>query len=172
MLGMGGEEVSYRFKCPKCTQWHDELPDIGYDRPLYAAEIPREEQDGRVFLNSDLCVVDNEHYFIRCILLVPVIGLDQEFGWGIWSTLSKSNFERYRQHFDDDLSNWPAMFGYLSNRLPEYPDTLNLKLSVQTKKRGERPHVILEPTEHPLAVDQRCGMPLERALVIAGPFLH
>jgi hypothetical protein len=171
---MGWEEVgmAYRFKCSKCDKWHEGIPDVGYDRPLYASEVPEVERKRRVFLTSDLCIVDNEHFFIRCILLIPVKGIDTEFGWGVWSTLSKPNFERYRKHYGEDMSRWEPMFGYLSNRLPEYPDTLNLKLSVQTRARGDRPKVTLEPTDHLLAADQREGMDLELALKIVDLFLH
>jgi hypothetical protein len=171
---MGGEEVSmaYRFKCSKCDKWHEGIPDVAYDRPLIANEIPDEEKTTRLFLTTDLCVVDSKSFFIRCLLAVPIKGTGENFGWAIWSSLSEKNFLRYRKHYDDDMSDWEPMFGYLSNRLPEYPDTLSLKLSVQTRAQGDRPTVIMEPTDHPLAVDQREGMSLELALKIVDPFLH
>lgn len=123
--------MSTRFKCTKCRDWHDGLPDIGYDMPAYANEIPEAERANRLFLTSDLCVVDNEHFFIRCVLAVPIRGTGAEFGWGAWSSLSQKNFLRYQEHYDEDMSGWEPMFGYLSNRLPHYPDTLSLELSVQ-----------------------------------------
>lgn len=172
MLGVGGSEVTYRFKCSSCHNWHEGFPDIGFDQPLYASEVPERERKRRVLLTSDLCIVDDEHFFVRCMLLIPINETNDKFGWGIWSTLSKDNFLRYQKQFDDDMSGWQPMFGYLSNRIPEYPDTLNLKLSVQPMRRGDRPHATLEPTDHPLAVDQRNGMSLEKALKIADPFLH
>ena len=164
--------MGHRFKCSKCDLWHEGLPDVGYDRPSFASEIPEEEKARRVFLTSDLCIVDNEYFFIRCILLVPTKSISDEFGWGIWSSLSKTNFACYKEHYDEDMSDWQQMFGYLSNGLPEYPDTLNLKLSVQTWAKGDRPLVSPEPTDHPLAVAQREGMPLDRALKIAEQFIH
>jgi len=174
MLGLRGEAivVAYRFKCSKCDEWHEGLPDMGFDRPSIAGEILDEDAAGRLFLNSDFCVVDDTHFFIRCILNVPIKTTGEYFGWGVWSTLSEENFMRYQEHYTEDMSGWAPMFGYLSNRLPEYPDTLNLKLSVQTRAKGDRPMVTLEPTDHPLAVDQREGMSLEKALKIADPFLH
>lgn len=164
--------MTYRFKCSSCDNWHEGFPDVGFDRPLYASEVLEDERKRRVFLTSDLCVVDDEHFFVRCILFIPIAGVDDVFGWGVWSTLSKENFLRYQQHYDEDMSGWQPMFGYLSNRLPEYPDTLSLKLSVQTMAQGDRPRVTLEPTDHPLSIDQQNGMSLEKALKIADPFLH
>ena len=163
--------MPYRFKCSKCDDWHEGFPDVGFDRPLYAAEVPEDERAARVFLNSDFCVVDNEHFFIRCVLLLPVRGLDETFGWGVWSTLSEKNFVRYQEAHLQDISDWDPMFGYLSNRLPDYPDTLSLKLSVQTRTADLRPTVTLEPTDHPLAIEQRDGIALEDVLRIVQPFL-
>lgn len=37
---------------------------------------------------------------------------------------------------------------------------------------GTRPHIVLEPTEHPLAVEQQTGITIERVQQIAGLVLH
>lgn len=50
--------------------------------------------------------------------------------------------------------------------------TLNLKTHVHTRPVGERPCVELEPTDHPLAVEQRTGITLDRVLKIATAVLH
>ena len=57
------------------------------------------------------------------------------------------------------------------NALPGYPPTLSLKLSVQTGAAGERPIATLEPTDHPLAIEQRDGIALDRVLEIVAPFM-
>jgi hypothetical protein len=118
-----------------------------------------------------LCALDDEFFFVRCILPLKIRSTDDDFMWGIWSSLSKANFLRYQASYDEDMSNWEPMFGYLSNQLPQYPDTLSLKLMVQTGAKGARPSVELEPNDHPLAMDQRDGIALEKLLEIAGPFL-
>ena len=74
--------------------------------------------------------------------------------------------------------NEPPYFGWLSTALPCYPDTLNLKTHVHTRPVGLRPLVELEPTEHPLAVEQQNGITMVRvkeivecssAKIVAGP---
>jgi hypothetical protein len=163
--------MPYRFKCSKCDDWHEGWPDVAYDEPDYTVGIAGPEREKHVLLSSDLCALDEEFFFIRCRLLVKVRGTGEDFGWGVWSSLSKENFKRYYASYDQDMSDWEPVFGYLSNRLPHYPDTLNLKLSVQTGARGARPTVLLEPTDHPLAIDQRDGISLEKLLEIVGPHL-
>jgi hypothetical protein len=60
------------------------------------------------------------------------------------------------------------MFGWLATAIAGYrPSTLGLKTNVHTQPVGERPLVELEPTDHPLAVQQRDGISLARAQEIA-----
>jgi hypothetical protein len=62
----------------------------------------------------------------------------------------------------------PAYFGWLSTELPAHSiATLNLKTHVHTEPVGTRPHVVLEPTDHPMAVEQRTGITVHRVHEIA-----
>jgi hypothetical protein len=164
--------VVYRFKCKTCNEWHEGLPTLGYPEPDLATGVPLAERAQRLFLNSDFCVIDDAHFFVRCVLRLPIIGTDSEFGWGIWSSLSEPNFMRYQDFVGEDRSTLGTMFGYMCNRLPHYPDTINLKLSLQPRNRELRPIATLEPTDHPLAVEQREGIALEKVLEFVGPWLH
>ncbi|MEV0465699.1 DUF2199 domain-containing protein [Nocardia tengchongensis] len=57
--------------------------------------------------------------------------------------------------------------------LPLYePSTLNLKTKLRTQLPGTRPLVELEPTDHPLAVEQRTGITRARVQAIAEQLLH
>ena len=82
-------------------------------------------------------------------------------------TLSRKNFEIYTETFDggrqDGLGPW---FGWFSNRLEGYPETLNLKAQVRPQGGHVRPLVELEPTDHPLAIEQRHGISFDRLLEI------
>jgi hypothetical protein len=61
----------------------------------------------------------------------------------------------------------------LASELATYtPTTLNLKANVHSQPVGIRPTVELEPTEHPLAVQQRIGIALARVQAIAERGLH
>ena len=63
-------------------------------------------------------------------------------------------------------------FGWLSSILPTYPSTLHLKTHVHTRPIGIRPLIELEPTDHPLAREQRMGITWERVLEINRAALH
>ncbi len=110
----------------------------------------------------------DEDFFVRGCLEVPIIGEDEPFVWGVWVTLSKENFERERRpRRDPERVREPAYFGWLSSRIQIYPDTVLLQTKIHTRQVGTRPFVELEPTDHPLAVEQRTGITHARVREIA-----
>jgi hypothetical protein len=53
-------------------------------------------------------------------------------------------------------------FGWLCSDLSIYPQTFGLKCTVRLQNRGIRPSIELEPTDHPLAIEQRNGITMDR----------
>jgi hypothetical protein len=115
-----------------------------------------------VFLTSDTCVIDDEHFFVRGCLEIPVHGSDDPFVWGVWVSLSEPNFFRFQELLDDWLCSPPR----------PYPDSLHLKTQVHLRNRGIRPSIVLEPTDHPLAIEQRDGISSERVAEIYEVMIH
>jgi hypothetical protein len=111
-------------------------------------------------LASDACVIHGEHFFVRGLIRVPIVGHDEHFQWGVWTSLSEDNFWQTMDAWETPgREATPPMFGWLSNELPVYAEsTLNLRTLVHTQPVGSRPHIELEPSDHPLAVEQRKGI--------------
>lgn len=168
------EAATNGFTCRSCGQFHAELPmDFGADAPVAYYGVPENERQARCDLSSDLCVIDKEHFFIRGCLEIQVVDGPRPFAWGVWTSLSKENFKRTVQMWETSgRENEPPYFGWLCTALPLYPTTLNLKTHVHTRPLGERPLVELEPTDHPLAVEQRNGITMDRVREIAENLLH
>ena len=160
------------FQCHTCGKWHEGLPlDYAYDAPGYWSESLRSNADS--FLNSDLCVIKNHDFFVRGLIEIPIVGLEEPFRWGVWTSLSKVNFDKMTDLGEDPkLLDEPPYFGWLSNSIDLYPETLNLKTNVRSRKLNERPYLLLEPTDHPLAVEQRTGISMQRVREIAERSLH
>ncbi|MGH7140019.1 MAG: DUF2199 domain-containing protein [Pirellulales bacterium] len=58
--------INKGFFCHTCGQFHPELPmDFGADAPAPYYSIPEEEREARCELNADLCVIDQNSFFIR-----------------------------------------------------------------------------------------------------------
>jgi hypothetical protein len=162
-----------KYTCGTCGEVHEGLPDYGFDAPIYYDWVPDGGRGQRCSLSSDLCVIDDEQFFVRAVLLVPILGGEQAFGWGVWSSLSEHNYKRHLDLWDvEDVSGEEPYPGWLSNRLPFYPDTLELKVRAHLQNGGQRPLLELELTDHPLAVDERKGMTWERAVDMAQGLMH
>jgi hypothetical protein len=124
-------------------------------------------------LSSDMCLIDEQHGFIVGNLELPIIGSDQQFSWDVWVSLSLPNFKRAFQLWEQHgRESEPPYFGWLSTHLPGYPETLHLKTMVHTREVGHRPRIELEPTDHPLAIEQREGITTARVQEIAALVLH
>lgn len=160
----------YSFKCGKCGKIHEGSPSIAFDVPAYWHDIPDAERPKRGKIDADLCKADG-HHFVRVCLEIPIIGVSEPFFWGVWASVSEANFYRYVETWDDADED-DAYFGWLNNRLPYYPDTMNLKTMVRPRKGRIRPILELEATDHPLSVDYREGISIARAQEIAEAALH
>jgi len=125
-------------------------------------------------LSEDFCVLHGEHFFVRCVLELPIIGRPGErFAYGVWSSLSKANFKTYIDAFDVGMDGDGApWFGWLSNPLIGYPDTLNQRCAVFRRAGRVRPLVRLHDEEHPLAHEARKGITLDRLLEICRAYGH
>jgi hypothetical protein len=174
-----------RWKCRSCDEWHTgPCLDLGYDAPYYWLEeakkarftslLPsRAKRPRNRFLNEDYCAIDDHDFFVRGIIHLPIIGTAETFRWGVWGSLSRDNFQKLLEMNNDPKRvELTPMFSWLSTRIPEYPDTLNLKMYAHIQKPGWRPHFELEPTDHPLSQEYHHGIGSERVKEIMIRSLH
>jgi hypothetical protein len=169
-----GSELRTGFACRTCGKQHEVLP-LSYSvkAPLAVTAIPAEDLERRVVITPDQCVIDGKDFYLRGRILVPVIGLDEPFIWGVWAEVSPKNFLR-----TNDL--WtmtgremePAFPGWLNTELFLFGNTINLEVSVQTQVVGRRPHFTVVDQNHSLAIEQSNGISLERVEEIAATVLH
>ena len=135
--------------------------------------LSAQERVQRGELGSDQCIIDNDHFFVRGLVEIPVVDDDGPFAWGVWVSLSKASFDRTSELWNKPSRvDEPPYFGWLSNSLPGYPETLNLKTAVYSRAVGVRTLIELEQTAHPLAVEQQRGITAERIREIAEKMHH
>jgi len=159
--------------CASCGERHDELP-MSYGAPApeyWTDDLLEDDESG---LSFDQCVIKGEWFFVYGLIELPVVDCDEAFSWGVWVALSKENYDRMAELWETPgRESEPPYFGWLSTQLPVYsPTTINLKTHVHTRPLGERPFIELEPTDHPLAVEQRGGITRARVEEIADVLLH
>jgi hypothetical protein len=150
------------FTCTTCGQIHDSLPDLGFLWPDSYFGVPKHERVSRIRGDADTCEIDDEEFFIRGVVLIPIIGTSEHFGLGVWVSQKRENFQIYRDNFDS--SKIGPFFGWLSNNIPFYrPDTWALKTMAHFQGGRQRPLIELAPSEHPLYLDFSQGVSLQRA---------
>jgi hypothetical protein len=162
-----------RWKCQDCGAEHSEAPlCFGIDAP-WRALVSDTEFESRVELSSDQCVVDQCYFFIRGHIQIPIHGCSESLEFSVWSSLSERSFVHMCERWDaPDRANDPPYFGWLSSPIAVYSDTIHLKLSVQSRDLGLTPLFTVEPTDHPLAIDQRSGISIGRWHKIAHELMH
>ncbi len=152
--------------CHCCGKEHSGIPfSFAADYPDPYANLGRDQRELRAVIGSDQCIIDQEKFFIRGCLEIPVRETDQVFLWGLWATV-------WEKDFDEIAANWTTVGrenrigpyrGRLANSLALYPDTFNLQITVRVKPINERPVFLVDERSHPLAVEQQEGITLEKA---------
>ena len=162
------------FRCSRCDADHGELPfSYGSPAPRIWLDIPEAERAGRGELSSDQCILDGKWYSLLGLLEIPVQAAAGPFAWHVWVSVSEPSFHRANELWHaKGRESEPPCFGWLQTELPYPGGTLGLKCRLHTREVGVRPFVELEPTEHPLALEQRHGITLARVQEIAEQILH
>jgi hypothetical protein len=162
------------YKCKTCGKVHEGMPlSFAADFPDMYANLKREERDARTLIGSDQCIIDQEWFFVRRCLEIPVLGSDEVFLWGLSASVRQEVFDEVaecRQLEGREKTHGPFK-GRLANSLSVYPPTLNLKLRIVMQPVGTRPLFAIEE-EHILAAEQKSGISRGRAMDLAALLAH
>lgn len=162
---------SVRFKCTNCNAWHEGVPGWGYPFPMTYFEVPESERAERCFLSEDLCVVDDEHFYVCGCLEMPVAGHSDVMVVRVWAEIDMEDFLKYQDLLDvGERESYGPYAGRLSAPIPTYQETEGLELEVKIRNHATRPLLVISQGTHPLGVEQREGMPLQRLQAIYAYF--
>jgi hypothetical protein len=165
--------MQYSWTCQCCGRQFNELP-LGYapTAPGPWLALSEEERSARGKIDSDLCVIDGQQFFVQGCLELPIINDDRTFVWGVWISVAESSLTRILELWNVEVRDTePPIFGWLCDTISCYPNTHGLKTNVHLRNGGKRPFVMLEPTDHPLAIEQRNGISFDRIQEIATAIL-
>jgi hypothetical protein len=155
--------MQHAWTCSCCGKQHDELPlDVGLLAPDPWLDLTEAERKVRGTLDRDVCTLDT-HNFVKGCLEVPIIDSGDMFVWGMWVSVSDKSFATILNLWNAEIpDDQPPLFAWLCNNIGGYPQTFGLKTNLHLRNNGRRPFIKLEPTEHPLAREQRDGITLKR----------
>ena len=155
--------------CPCCAKRYDTLP-FAYVvmEPDAWRAMPVDERSERGTLWTDTCIIDQHQFYVRGRILIPVVGYKEPFIFNLWAAISQPDFVRYGQLWDVEQRGYePPFTGRLGNTIAGYPATSGLECKVVLQNARVRPSFELQSPDHPLALEQRHGITLDRVKEIA-----
>jgi hypothetical protein len=90
------------YMCSCCGKAYDELPlCFGADYPEYYYSVHPNERETRIELHESLCVVDDQYFFHRGRLTIPITVYHEDLIFNVWTTISKDNFDKRMNLWSD-----------------------------------------------------------------------
>ena len=109
------------YVCSCCGERHDGVP-FAYHAPAPALWTPDLADDPASELDQELCVIDDERFFIHGLIQLAVHDHADPFEWGVWVSLSEDSFKRTADVWEiEGREEEPPMFGWLTTELPTTP---------------------------------------------------
>ncbi|HSY35192.1 MAG TPA: DUF2199 domain-containing protein [Acidobacteriaceae bacterium] len=162
--------------CATCGGSHEDVPlSFAADYPDNYANMSIEEREQRAIAGSDQCVIDEDQFYVRGCLEIPLLEDDGVFLWGVWARLWKEDYLEIADCWDQvGRENAHGPFkGRLGNSLKQYSsETLNLKLSIKLRPVGERPLFVIADPDHPLGSAQINGMTNQQVHDLVSLLMH
>jgi hypothetical protein len=155
--------------CATCGESHEDIPlSFAAEYPDNYANMSAEERDQRAIAGTDQCVIDQNEFYIRGCLEIPLPEGDGSFLWGLWASVWKDDYLEIADCWEEG-----PYKGRLANSLKTYsPDTADLKLSIKLQAVGQRPLFIIDDTDHPLGIAQRKGMTNQEVHDLVSLLMH
>jgi len=163
------------FRCSHCGKDHDSLPEPSYQRPDDVWSLAPPERAHRVVGGDDFCVlsgVDSQEasrHFVRGIIPLPIVGVDDTWALVVWVEVAEADFERYKHLYNEDASSESAFPGVVANAPKCFEDALGADVMIRLRTATQRPTFwfAVEAT-NPLAERQRTGITLEQIHQVVG----
>ena len=156
--------MSDSYLCNICGERHDGAPlSWGPDAPDMWVDLPSTGREKRGEVGTDQAMIDEEHFFIRGRLEIPVVDTGDQFAWLVWVEVKVDDLFHMSERWTmEDRETTSPYEGRLANNLGVYSHpTLGLQVKIHTRPVGERPYIeVLE--DHMLFHEQRDGISSHR----------
>lgn len=159
------------YYCSECGLYHRDIPfSYGADEPVSYFSLT---DKSNTVINKDLCIINNNRFFIKGQIKIKVLDSENDFSWNVWIEIAKSDFDKEEANWNNEnrFLNEPY-FGFIDTILNCYPDIIGLRVSVQTQKLGIIPSIRIENSNHPLFLEQENGIDMNRVTQFAKKLLY
>ena len=161
--------------CTRCGTVHEGFMEAySFAAPWAASQLPADELPQRLKVINEFAVIDKRPFVQGCIA-IPIVGRHTPFYWCVWAWFSCEDFARaayVRSIPDEHRRQEPDYSGELANKIGIYPDTLGLRLQIETRPFGQKHSFRLSAADHPLVAEQRAGISIARWREISELLAH
>jgi hypothetical protein len=160
------------FTCSVCGEYHAErLLDVRLGLPDAIHVLDEGQRRARAWLADDFAVLDEERFFVRGLLQLPIPELEAYFGYGAWLEVDRDAFTRLLEHWHNPEQFTPAK-GTLANELSPYHGTTGAPATLRATSATSLPELTLDDDAHLLGREQRGGISAARSDELAAVVLH
>jgi hypothetical protein len=157
--------MDHAWTCGCCGKpFNTILLDIVYHAPDHWVAIPEARRRGKI--DQDVCFLHQNNgmdIYLRGVIEIPIIGQNDHFRWGAWVAVTREGFDRALELWTAEvIEDEPPLGGRIGNDICSYPDTIDELAHVHLRPGKFRPAIELISTDHPLAIEQREGISMER----------
>ncbi|WCE28468.1 DUF2199 domain-containing protein [Vibrio sp. SCSIO 43137] len=152
-------------KCPCCDKMvpADGL-ELSYKLPDAIASMSQEDIDEHCKYTNDYVICNDEYFYIRCTIPLPVHDLGKDYAIGAWAQVSENSFGRIWQLWDDPAqSNEAPVRGLLANNIHLNSNSENSEIEIQLTGPTTRPMITIKDPECSLYKEQQSGITIHRA---------
>lgn len=138
--------------------------ELAFRRADVVAALSAYEQQSRCQANDDLCVMDGERFFVRCMINLPLQGRERHYGIGAWAEVSQTDFEKILVCWDDEnQQKFPPIAGKLANNVPLAVGSFGCEVAVKLTGKDTRPELVIADSHCSLYDEQMHGISVHRA---------
>lgn len=93
------------------------------DFPDTYANLSRDDRDNRALISSDQCIIDQEQFYLRGCLELPIVNSNHIFLWGAWARVHEKDFDQIHEFWETAGREGAIgpFKGRLANSLSIYP---------------------------------------------------
>jgi hypothetical protein len=152
--------------CATCGKLHPaEEAELTFRLPDAIHSLAVADREARCHISSDICALDEERFFVRGLVPIPVSGRDRPYCIGAWAEIPECSFNTIYELWDDpDQAAAGPFAGVLANAVSEIGSPAGLPVEVRLTGPTTRPEFRVLDQASVLGSEQARGIDSHRAL--------
>ncbi len=151
--------------CPCCGEMVPEADiELSYLKPDDLVGVDQKEIEDSCKFTSDYYACEEEYFYIRGVIPLPIKDSDQIYNIGAWAQVSPGSFNRIWELWEDENQDKePRIRGILANKVHLNTGVERTEIQVQLTGPTSRPEFYIDDENCSLYLEQISGITIHRA---------